>query len=219
MHSSDHSLPFALSAFEELIVEKSLHFLESAMADLADANLRRAAHVLDAIRTGTRAPRSIAAQRRAIDVVRASLELGSRRIPATFAHCPKEMLLSEVVGTKSNYKNVRALFYLTFDSCVQVKACADLAKLLDLSTPSARALAGCASCALERNDTNTLKNYVRQLAKSARDFAVVYEMAKTILERQLDDEDVSSNKKPEITRVPPAARRRARVFAAQLSRR
>ncbi|KAI6229085.1 Neuroblastoma-amplified sequence [Aphelenchoides fujianensis] len=167
------------SAFEELIVEKSQQFLDSAMADLADANLRRAAHVLDAVRTGTRAPRSIAAQRRAIDVVRASLELGSRRIPATFAHCSKEMLLSEVVGTKNNYKNV--------------KACADLAKLLELSTPSARALAGCASCALERNDTPTLKNYVRQLAKSARDFAVVYEMAKAILERQLDDEDLQDD--------------------------
>jgi hypothetical protein len=32
------------------------------------------------------------------------------RVPATFAYCNKEILLSEVVNTKNNYKNVSAWF-------------------------------------------------------------------------------------------------------------
>lgn len=71
-----------------------------------------------------------------------------------------------------------------------MKACAELAKLLELPTPSARALSECASCALSREDIKTLKNYVQQLAKSARDFSVVYELAKTILGNISDDEEV-----------------------------
>lgn len=106
-----------------------------------------------------------------------SLELGSKRIPASFAYCSKEILLSEIVSAKNNYKNV--------------KICAELAKLLDLPTPSARALSECAVCALNRDDIKTVKNYVQQLAKSARDFNVVYELAKTILGKEIDDEEVS----------------------------
>ncbi|KAI6224867.1 Neuroblastoma-amplified sequence [Aphelenchoides besseyi] len=167
------------NVFEELIVDKSQQYLDLAMPDLNNANLRRATVVLDSLRTGSRLPRLIATQKRQIDVIRSSLELGSKRVPGTFAHCTKETLLTEIVGTKNNYKNV--------------KACADLAKLLELSTPSARALANCATTALERKDTNTLGNYVKQLAKSARDFVVVYEMAKKILERDSDDEDLQDD--------------------------
>ncbi|KAI6180922.1 Sec39 domain-containing protein [Aphelenchoides besseyi] len=129
------------NVFEELIVEKSQQYLDLAMPDLNDANLRRAIVVLDSLRTGSRLPRLIATQKRQIDV----------------------------------------------------KTCADLAKLLELSTPAARALANCATTALERKDTNTLGNYVKQLAKSARDFVVVYEMAKKILERDSDDEDLQDD--------------------------
>lgn len=73
----------------------------------------------------------------------------------------------------------------------QVKPCAELAKLLELTTPSARALSVCTNCALQREDLKTVKTFVQQLAKSSRDFAVVYELAKTILANNLDDSEVS----------------------------
>jgi hypothetical protein len=87
-----------------------------------------------------------------------------------------ESLLDEIVAIKGNYKNV--------------KECAELAKRLDLRTPSARALAACASSALHREDMFTVKVYVQQLAKTARNFTVIYEMAKRILTRDLDDQEV-----------------------------
>ena len=51
-------------------------------------------------------PRVLAAQKRALDVVRLCLELGSRRVPAMFAVCDRELLLGEIVATRNNYKNV-----------------------------------------------------------------------------------------------------------------
>lgn len=75
----------------------------------------------------------------------------------------------------------------------KVKACAELAKLLELTTPSARALSECTMCALEKEDIKTVKNYVQQLAKSSRDFVVVFELAKTILERNLDDNELNDD--------------------------
>lgn len=191
------------SVFEELIVEKSRDFIDSSIPDLTDANLKRASLVLDALRTGARMPRLLGAHKRSIDVIRLSLELGSKRVPATFAYCSKEMLLAEIVNTKSNYKNVsfkKDLYDFTNFGLLnsnkdsknfQVKACAELAKLLELSTPSARALSECATCALQREDIRTTRTYVQQLAKSARDFGVVYELAKAILERAIDDDEVS----------------------------
>jgi len=167
------------SVFEELIVEKSKEFIDSSIPDLEDANLKRASIVLDALRTGARIPRILASHKRSIDIIRLSLELGSKRVPATFSYCSKDILLSEIVNTNNNYKNV--------------KACAELAKLLELNTPSARALTECAVCALNRDDVKTVKNYVQQLAKSARDFNVVYELAKTILAKELDDDELNND--------------------------
>lgn len=89
-----------------MIVEKSKDFVDSAIPDLDDANLKRASIVLEALRSGARLPRQIAAQKRAIDIITLSLELGSKRVPATFAYCNKEILLSEIVNTKNNYRNV-----------------------------------------------------------------------------------------------------------------
>lgn len=71
-----------------------------------------------------------------------------------------------------------------------MKACADVARLLDFTAPTTRALVACVSTALERDDTSTLHNYTRHLAKSARDTPLVYETAKTILDKQLDDQEV-----------------------------
>lgn len=98
--------------FEELIVETSKEFLDSAIPDLDDANLKRSSLVLDALRTGSRLPRLLANQKRALDVIKLSLELGSKRVPATFAYCNKEILLAEIVNTKNNYKNVCNTSYL-----------------------------------------------------------------------------------------------------------
>lgn len=93
-------------------MEKSKDFIDSSIPDLEDANLNRAILVLDALRTGNRMPRLLASQKRSIDIITLSLELGSKRVPATFSYCSKEILLSEIVNTKNNYKNVK--LYLLF---------------------------------------------------------------------------------------------------------
>lgn len=100
-------MSFNFRVFEELIVEKSKEFIDSAIPDLSDANLKRGSIVLEALRTGSRLPRLIAAQKKAIDIIKLSLEMGSKRVPATFSYCPKEILLSEIVSARENYKNVR----------------------------------------------------------------------------------------------------------------
>lgn len=64
-----------------------------------------------------------------------------------------------------------------------------MARLLEFASPAARSLAACAATALKRDDLTTLRNYTRQLAKSARDFSFVYEAAKAVIDKELEGEE------------------------------
>ncbi|CAD5206999.1 unnamed protein product [Bursaphelenchus okinawaensis] len=156
------------SVFEKILCEKSRAFIENAHPTLSDPNLLRAELVLQCILTGKRALRRILAQQKQIETVKIAIRLGSERLPATFLYCDKNVLLAENVAISDNYK--------------VVKKCAELATNLELPTPGATALAACAAAALEKKDLHILRQYVRELAKKARDFPVVYKMARRLLQ-------------------------------------
>ncbi|CAD5211411.1 unnamed protein product [Bursaphelenchus xylophilus] len=156
------------STFEQILCEKSKEFIENAQPNLADPNLIRADLVLQCLLSGKRAQRRILNQQKTLEMVRTSIKMGSQRPPITFIYCDKQIILTETVSIGDNYK--------------EIKRCAELAKHLDLPTPAATALAACAAAALEKRDHRILRQYVRELAKKARDFPVVYKMAKKLIE-------------------------------------
>lgn len=153
--------------WQNLLLSKSLEFIDRALPKQNDQNLMLAREVLTLIPGKEKPTKEIEKQKETISMIETCIQMGSQRLPATYRFCSPEIILQEVISSNKNYK--------------QVKKCAEISKLLGLKPAVAKAMAYCAVEAAKSDDVSTLQKYIQKLNSTSRDMPIIYFVCKDII--------------------------------------
>uniref|UniRef100_A0A914Z6U1 Uncharacterized protein n=1 Tax=Panagrolaimus superbus TaxID=310955 RepID=A0A914Z6U1_9BILA len=165
--NSETSKKLSLENWHDLLLSKSLEFIDRALPKLNDQNLILAREVLTLVPGKQKPSKEIEKQKETISMIETCIQMGSQRLPATYRFCSPEIILQEVISSNKNYK--------------QVKKCAEISKLLGLKPAVAKAMAYCAVEAAKSDDVSTLQKYIQKLNSTCRDMPIIYFVCKDII--------------------------------------
>ncbi|KAE9554911.1 hypothetical protein FO519_001876 [Halicephalobus sp. NKZ332] len=165
--SSKDEKKLSMDEWQDLLLNKSLEFLDRAMPNQNDKSLILAREVLTLIPRDQSSSEKLKKQKDLVELTELCIELGSPRLPATFRFCEPELILQETTAINKNYK--------------QVKKMAEVSKLLGLKSPVAKAMGYCTIEAVKADDYSTVEKYIKKLNSISKDMPVIFDVCKEIL--------------------------------------